>query len=278
MSGDGGAKALATIIKQISLTLEDLRFSATRAMTDGCQAIATALLDVPCLKSLDISDNNFSGHAGELLVDAIKNKSKLEHLNLRDASLDDVIASDSDYNLFNALVQATITGGSTLVFLDISGNGISESTSENLARALSHFTSLATLLLDDNEIGTDGVKKISVSLKKLVNLKILSLCFCELTAAGAYIVAKTVSELPCFTNLEINGNALSDNGVDAIKGVLHNAGKILGDLEDNEEDADDDLEDALTLYEDDADELGESRLDAVDDLAAALESANIESN
>jgi len=39
-------------------------------------------------------------------------------------------------------------------------------------------------------IGTEGVKKISVSIKKLVNLKTLSLCFCELTAAGAYIVAK----------------------------------------------------------------------------------------
>ena len=30
--------------------------------------------------------------------------------------------------------------------------------------------------------------------------------------------ARTVSELPRFTNLEINGNALSDIGVDAIKG------------------------------------------------------------
>ena len=39
-------------------------------------------------------------------------------------------------------------------------------------------------------IGTEGVKKISLSIKKLVNLKTLSLCFCELTAAGAYIVAK----------------------------------------------------------------------------------------
>jgi hypothetical protein len=50
MSGDGGAKALSTIIRQISVSLEDLRFSATRAMTDGCQAIATSLLEVPQLR------------------------------------------------------------------------------------------------------------------------------------------------------------------------------------------------------------------------------------
>lgn len=50
MSGDGGAKALSTIIRQISLSLEDLRFSATRAMTDGCQAIAASLLEVPQLR------------------------------------------------------------------------------------------------------------------------------------------------------------------------------------------------------------------------------------
>jgi len=76
-------------------------------------------------------------------------------LNLRDASLDDVIAntvSDSNYSLFNGLVEAT-TAGSSFIFLDLSGNGITESTSENLARALSHFTSLVSLLLDDNEIG-----------------------------------------------------------------------------------------------------------------------------
>ena len=50
MSGDGGAKALSTIIEQISPSLEDLRFSATRAMTDGCQAIAAALIEVPHLR------------------------------------------------------------------------------------------------------------------------------------------------------------------------------------------------------------------------------------
>jgi hypothetical protein len=51
------------------------------------------------------------------------------------------------------------------------------------------------------------------------------------------------------------------------------------DLEDNEEDADDDLEDALVLYEDDADEIGEtSHIDAAvdDDLVEALESSTIE--
>ena len=75
-------------------------------------------------------------------------------MNLRDASLDDVIAaSDSEYSLFNGLVEATITGGSSFIFLDLSGNGITENTSEHLARALSHFTSLVSLFLDDNEIG-----------------------------------------------------------------------------------------------------------------------------
>jgi len=42
--------------------------------------------------------------------------------------------------------------------------------------------------------------------------------------------ARMVSELPRFTNLEINGNALSDIGVDAIKG---------GDDDDENHDDDD---------------------------------------
>jgi len=47
------------------------------------------------------------------------------------------------------------------------------------------------------------------------------------------------------------------------------------DLEDNDEDGDDDLEDALALYEDEIDELGDSKLIEVDELVAAMQSTTI---
>lgn len=39
MSGSGGAKAIANIVKACPM-LEDFRFSATRSMSDGCLVLA----------------------------------------------------------------------------------------------------------------------------------------------------------------------------------------------------------------------------------------------
>jgi hypothetical protein len=40
--------------------------------------------------------------------------------------------------------------------------------------------------------------------------------------------ARTVAKLPHFVNLELNGNQISEAGVEAIRSLLHGAGKILG--------------------------------------------------
>ena len=112
--------------------------------------------------------------------------------------------------------------------------------------------------------------------------------------------SRAVAELPQFVNLELNGNQISEAGVEAVKGVLLQAGKVLGggctfcfififafvfvdagqcsvvtpvlstsllyclcdsllcilfficvivDLEDNDEDGEDDLEEALAEFE-----------------------------
>jgi hypothetical protein len=39
---------------------------------------------------------------------------------------------------------------------------------------------------------------------------------------------RTVAKLPHFVNLELNGNQISEAGVEAIRSLLHGAGKILG--------------------------------------------------
>jgi hypothetical protein len=39
---------------------------------------------------------------------------------------------------------------------------------------------------------------------------------------------RAVATLPHFVNLELNGNQITEAGVDAIRAVLHGAGKILG--------------------------------------------------
>lgn len=44
--------------------------------------------------------------------------------------------------------------------------------------------------MDDCELGTKGARELAGALRKLTNLRTLSLCTCEITAAGAYVLAK----------------------------------------------------------------------------------------
>jgi len=247
MAGDGGARAIANIVVACP-QLVDFRFSATRSTVAGCESIAAAIATLPNLRRLDVSDNNFKGKAGEVLVQALKNKTQLEYLNLRDDALEGVSASPEKLSLFNALVEAA-TAGSSLQHVDLSGNNFDAEAAQQLSRALQHLPQLTALYLDDCEIGTEGARHIASALKKLTNLRTLSLCTCEITAAGAYVLARAVAELPQFVNLELNGNQISEAGVEAVKGVLQQAGKVLGDLEDNDEDGEDDLEEALAEFE-----------------------------
>lgn len=41
---------------------------------------------------------------------------------------------------------------------------------------------------------------------------------------------RAVAKLPSFVNLELNGNTICEAGVDAIRSVLQNAGKVLGGM------------------------------------------------
>lgn len=73
MSGDGGGVAVAKIISACGETLQDIRFSATRSMATGCQAIVESLSNVKLLKHLDLSDNNFGGAKnGQILVNSLQ--------------------------------------------------------------------------------------------------------------------------------------------------------------------------------------------------------------
>ena len=103
----------------------------------------------------------------------------------------------------------------------------------------------------------------------LPSLTKLSLCTCELTAAGAYAIARAVAKLPNFRSLHMDGNAICERGVDEIRGLMIRAGKTIEDMEDNDEEGEDDLEEEL-VKEEPAEE--EADLEAV---TAAMKAAEI---
>ena len=62
MGGNGSGVAVSRIITACQ-QLEDLRYSATRCMAEGCMAIATSIGSIHHLKRIDLSDNNFGARA-----------------------------------------------------------------------------------------------------------------------------------------------------------------------------------------------------------------------
>mmetsp|Transcript_25719 Transcript_25719/g.28048 ORF Transcript_25719/g.28048 Transcript_25719/m.28048 type:complete len:431 (+) Transcript_25719:98-1390(+) len=267
MGGNGSGVAISRIITACK-ALEDLRYSATRCMADGCLAIATAIGSVDGLKRIDLSDNNFGLRACEVLAQGLKNHTRLEHLNLRDAGF-----GDDGIEAFVNILKDTVFPH--LTFLDLSGNEINEENMEVVVEWLGKAVpSLQTLYLDDNEIGSDGAILLTRSIPRLSSLQHLSLTTAEITGKGGFLLAKAVAKVATFQKLDLNGNALAPRAVEEITEVLTKAQKRLGDLEDNDEDGEDDLSEIEEESEEDEDEKEQPDEEA-DALADALKDAKI---
>lgn len=266
MSGNGGASALGTIVMACPM-LEDLRFSATRTDSKGCIKFAEAMQDLSYLVHLDLADNSFRDSAARLLASSLRKQRGLQSLNLRDAGLNEEGVL--------AVASALIDAAPALRVLDLSGNDVSAANCSGPIAALLRSAvgaSLEEFSLDDNDaIGEDandeegdgdeedgeekcaggsGVRALAAAIVGLPRLVSLSMCACALNAASGYRVASAVSKGSAFRRLQLDGNAIASRGVEEIRGLLQRAGKMLGDMEENDEDGDEDgLDDAIELEE-----------------------------
>jgi len=238
MSGHGGALAVAKIVAACP-HLCDFRFSSTRAGSEGCCAVALALVKsgVASLTALDLSDNSFGGReSSSCIASLLQRQTGLTSLNLRDSGL----GEQGVHDVLNALRQSQ---PQKIVLLDLSGNDVEAQAAKDVADFLPLCISLQELHMDDNSLESEGAKTISAAVNNLPVLKKLSMCSCEITAAGAYALAKAFAKSAAFSTLKLDGNAISERGVVEIQGLFGRAGKIL-EIEDNDEDGEDDMEDA----------------------------------
>lgn len=105
-------------------------------------------------------------------------------MNLRDAGF-----GESGIEAFVSILDDTVFPH--LTFLDLSGNDINEENMEALVNWLSKAVpSLQTLLLDDNEIGSDGAILLTRSISRLSSLQHLSVTTAEITAKGGVLLAR----------------------------------------------------------------------------------------
>ncbi|OQR95756.1 hypothetical protein THRCLA_07598 [Thraustotheca clavata] len=254
MSGDGGAKALATLIPHCP-ELEDLRFSTTRAQREGCRVFANALSSLKNLKHVDLSDNTFGEQGATVLAKGLGLQSKLEVLNLRDASIGD----DGLIAISKALLKNKVTG---IRVLDVSGNDLTEASMEALGQLVAALPQLEELRIEENEIGSDGAQKLARFLHKknvISKLRVFQSNTNEISSVGAWWIANALANNSALERVELDGNMLTEETIEKIKELFtaHKKSSVLVEMEDNMEDDDEDdivLEETLEWSEDEADD------------------------
>uniref|UniRef100_A0A0E0DUC3 WPP domain-containing protein n=1 Tax=Oryza meridionalis TaxID=40149 RepID=A0A0E0DUC3_9ORYZ len=239
MTGDEGAMFIAEMVKR-SPNLESFRCSATRIGSDGGVALAEALGTCTRLKKLDLRDNLFGVEAGLALSKTLSKLPDLVELYLSDLNLE----NKGTVAIVNTLKQSA----PQLEVLEMAGNEINAKASQALAECLTAMQSLKKLTLAENELKDDGAVVIAKSLEDgHQDLKELDVSTNMLQRVGARCFAQAIANKPGFVQLNINGNFISDEGIDEVKDILksgENSVEVLGPLDENdpEGEAEDDEE------------------------------------
>ncbi|CAI9297237.1 unnamed protein product [Lactuca saligna] len=255
MTGDEGAIAISELLKK-SPILEDFRCSSTRVGSEGGVALSDAISKCTLLKKLDLRDNMFGVEAGLALSKAISVFSNLTEIHLSYLNLEDEGAS--------VLVNALNNSGSPLEVVEMAGNDITVKSASSLAAFLiSKRESLTKINLSENELKDEGSMVISKALEdEFPRLTEVDLSSNQIRRAGARVLAQAVVGKPGFKLLNINGNFLSDEGVEDVKEIFKNSPDLLGSLDENDPEGEE-YNDEDGDGDDDDDEL-ESRLKGLD--------------
>ena len=103
---------------------------------------------------------------------------------------------------------------------------------------------LTKLILSENELKDEGVIQISKALAGHSQLKEVDLSVNLVRRAGARVLAQVVVQKPEFKLLNINGNFISDEGIDEVKAVFKKCPDMLGPLDENDPEGGDDDEES----------------------------------
>lgn len=249
MSGDGGAQALAGFVRTAT-KIEDFQFSSTRVGTDGAVALVEALRAGNSLKRLDLRDNMYGPEGGLALAETLKLHPELREVYLSDLGLEDEGAT--------AVLKALAEVGSNVEVLELGGNEITEKAAPALVSCIRALKSLRRLVLSENELKDKGTVAVSQALLEgHESLEVLDLSENMLSRIGAVAAAQTAAKKKAFKSLNLNCNYISEGGLEALKEILSKglAGlKVLGPLDENDEEGEGEGESDVEEEEEDDDE------------------------
>ncbi|KAF8050967.1 hypothetical protein N665_1844s0008 [Sinapis alba] len=231
MTGDQGAIAIAEIVKQCP-SLEDFRCSSTRIGSEGGVAIAQALASCIHLKKLDLRDNMFGVEGGVALSKTLSVLNELTEIYMSYLNLEDEGTE--------ALSEALTKSAPSLQVLELAGNDITVKSTGKLAACITSKQSLSKLNLSENELRDEGSILIAKALEEGHDqLAEVDMSTNMIRRAGARALAQTVLKKHTFKLLNINGNFISEEGVDEVNEMFKDSPDKLGLLDDNDPDGED---------------------------------------
>ncbi|KAF8096538.1 hypothetical protein N665_0307s0064 [Sinapis alba] len=235
MTGDEGAVAIAEVVKRSPL-LENFRCSSTRVGSEGGVALSEALEQCTHMEKLDLRDNMFGTEAG---VSLSKTLARFEHLTevyLSYLNLED----EGAIAIANALKESA----SPIEVLEMAGNDITVEAASAIAACVAAKQELNKLILSENELKDDGCVQIAKSLEEdHLKLQYIDMSNNYIRRAGARALAQVVTKKEGFKLLNIDGNIISEEGVEEVKEILKKTPEVLGALDENDPDGEEEEED-----------------------------------
>ncbi|CAN1176825.1 RAN GTPase-activating protein 1 [Linum perenne] len=231
MTGDEGAIAIAKIVKRSNL-LEDFRCSSTRVGSEGGVALAEALETCTHMRKLDLRDNMFGVEAGLALSKTLLALTNLTEVYLNYLNLEDEGAE--------VIANALKDSAPSLEVLDMAGNDVTVKGASSLAGCISAKQLLTKLNLAENELKDEGTILIAKAIEAGHNqLNEVDFSTNAIRRAGARVLAQAVVNKPGFKLLNLNGNFISDEGLDEVKTIFKNSPDLLGPLDENDPEGED---------------------------------------
>ncbi|KDP40143.1 hypothetical protein JCGZ_02141 [Jatropha curcas] len=226
MTGDQGALSIAEVVKRSPL-LEDFRCSSTRIGAEGGIALSEALETCTQLKKLDLRDNMFGVEAGVASSKAISKNTGLTEVYLSYLNLENEGAV--------AIVNSLKESAPALEVLDMAGNEITAEAAPAISACIAMKQNLTKLNFAENELKDEGAIQISRALEEgHLELKEVDMSINSLGRAGARVLGQVVVQKPEFKLLTINGNFISNEGIDELKKMFKKFPDMLGPLDEND--------------------------------------------
>ncbi|XP_052016567.1 ran GTPase-activating protein 1 isoform X2 [Apodemus sylvaticus] len=152
--------------------------------------------------------------------------------------------------------------------INLNDNTFTEKGGVAMAETLKTLRQVEVINFGDCLVRSKGAVAIADAVRGgLPKLKELNLSFCEIKRDAALVVAEAVADKAELEKLDLNGNALGEEGCEQLQEVLDsfNMAKVLASLSDDEGEDEDDEEEGEEDDDEDEDEEDEEEEDEEDD-------------